>query len=94
MRFGGFNPNVLAEDTDLTFKNLLAGYKVKYVKDAVSGEEGVVRLRQYWGQRSRWAKGHMQCAFAYMLPLFRSKGMSLKEKVDGLMLLSVYFVPF
>lgn len=35
----------------------------------------------------------MQCAFAYMLPLLRSKRLSLKEKIDGLMLLSVYFVP-
>jgi len=32
--FGGFNPNILAEDTDLTFKVLLAGYKVKYVNQA------------------------------------------------------------
>lgn len=93
LRFGGFSPYVLAEDTDLTFKIKLAGYKVKYVNYAESGEEGVVGLRQYWGQRSRWAKGHMQCAFAYMWPLLRSKRVSLKEKIDGLMLLSVYFVP-
>jgi cellulose synthase/poly-beta-1,6-N-acetylglucosamine synthase-like glycosyltransferase len=93
LRFGGFNPDVLAEDTDLTFKVRLAGYKVKYVNDAESGEEGVIGLRQYWNQRSRWAKGHMQCAFEHTWPLLRSKRMSLKEKIDGLMLLSVYFVP-
>lgn len=93
LKFGGFNTRVLAEDTDLTFKIRLAGYKVKYVNHAQSGEEGVVDLRQYWSQRSRWATGHMQCAFAYMLPLLRSKSVSLKEKIDGLMLLSVYFVP-
>lgn len=93
LRFGGFNPNVLAEDTDLTLRFRLAGYRVKYVNYAESGEEGVVGLRQYWSQRSRWAKGHMQCAFEYIPPLLRSKRMSLKEKIDGLMLLSVYFVP-
>lgn len=27
LRLGGFNPRILAEDTDLTFKVLLAGYK-------------------------------------------------------------------
>ena len=92
-RFGGFNPEVLAEDTDLTFKILLAGYRVKYLDYAQSGEEGVVGLRQYCGQRGRWAKGHMQCAFAHVLPLLRSRVLSLREKVDGLMLLCVYFVP-
>lgn len=60
LRFGRFNTRILAEDTDLTFKIKLAGYRVKYVNYAESGEEGVVGLRQYWGQRSRWAKGHMQ----------------------------------
>jgi len=93
LRFGGFNAEVLAEDTDLTFKMRLAGYRVKYVNCAQSGEEGVAGLRQYWGQRSRWAKGHMQCAFAYLVPLLRSKKVSWKEKVDGLMLLGVYFLP-
>jgi len=93
LRFGGFNPKVLAEDTDLTLRFRLAGYKVKYVNYAESGEEGVVKPRQYGSQRSRWAKGHMQCAFQYTWPLLRSKRMSLKEKIDGLMLLSIYFVP-
>lgn len=93
LRFGGFNPKVLAEDTDLTLRFRLAGYNVKYVNYAESGEEGVVKLRQFWNQRSRWAKGHMQCAFEYTWLLLRSKRMSLKEKVDGLMLLSVYFMP-
>jgi len=93
LRFGGFNTRILAEDTDLTFKIRLTGYKMKYVNYAESGEEGVVGLRQYWDQRSRWAKGHMQCAFAHTLPLIRSKRVSLKKKIDGLMLLSVYFVP-
>ncbi|UCC28037.1 MAG: glycosyltransferase family 2 protein, partial [Candidatus Bathyarchaeota archaeon] len=90
---GGFDPQILAEDNDLTFKIWLAGYRVKYVNYAQSGEEGVIGLRQYWHQRSRWATGHMQCAFAHMMPLLRSKRMQVKEKVDGLMLLCVYFVP-
>ena len=93
LRFGGFDPHVLAEDTDLTFKTRLAGYKLIYVNYAQSGEEGVIGPRQYWRQRNRWAKGHMQCAFVYMWPLLRSKRLSLKEKIDGLMLLCIYFMP-
>jgi len=54
---GGWDADMLAEDTDLTFKVYLAGYKVRYVNDAECYEEAVENWRSYWRQRSRWAKG-------------------------------------
>ncbi len=35
----------------------------------------------------------MQCAFKHLLPIIRSGNLSLREKIDGLFLLSVYFLP-
>jgi cellulose synthase/poly-beta-1,6-N-acetylglucosamine synthase-like glycosyltransferase len=90
---GGWDTNMLAEDTDLTFKVYLAGYKVRYVNDAECYEEAVENWRSYWRQRSRWAKGHMQCAFRHLWPLAKNKNLRLREKVDGFLLLNVYFVP-
>ena len=90
---GGWDASMLAEDTDLTFKVYLAGYKVRYVNDAECYEEAVENWRSYWRQRSRWAKGHMQCAFRYIWPLAKSKNLRLREKTDGFLLLNVYFVP-
>jgi len=90
---GGWAPNILAEDTDLTFRLYLAGYKVRYVNEAQCYEEAVEDWRSYWHQRCRWAAGHMQCAFKHSLSLIRSKHLTLRQKVDGLLLLNVYFVP-
>ncbi len=90
---GGFNTDTLAEDTDLTFRIVLAGFQVRYVNHAEGGEEAVKGWRQYWRQRKRWAKGHMQCAFRYVLPLLKSRNVPLKQKVDGLLLLNIYFLP-
>jgi len=90
---GGWGVDMLAEDTDLTFKVYLAGYKVQYMNDAECYEEAVENWRSYWRQRSRWAKGHMQCAFRHLWPLIKSKNLRLREKVDGFLLLNVYFVP-
>ncbi len=90
---GGWDPNVLAEDTDITFRIYLAGYKVRYVNEAECYEEAVEDLRSYWRQRSRWAKGHMQCAFKHLWPLIKSRNLRLREKIDGLLLLNIYFVP-
>lgn len=44
---GGWDENILAEDTDLTFRVYLAGYKVKYVGDAECYEEAVESWRAY-----------------------------------------------
>jgi cellulose synthase/poly-beta-1,6-N-acetylglucosamine synthase-like glycosyltransferase len=90
---GGWDENILAEDTDLTFRIYLAGYKVKYVSDAECYEEAVESWRAYWKQRYRWAKGHMQCAFKHWLSVLKSRKLKLKEKIDGLLLLNVYFLP-
>ena len=90
---GGWDENILAEDTDLTLRVYLAGYKVKYVSDAECYEEAVESWRAYWKQRYRWAKGHMQCAFKHMLNVLKSDKLRFLEKVDGLLLLNVYFMP-
>jgi len=90
---GGWDTTILAEDTDLTFRTYLSGYKVRYINDAECYEEAVEGWRAYWRQRSRWAKGHMQVAFRYFLPFLRCKKVRLREKIDGVLLLTVYFVP-
>jgi len=90
---GGWDDSILAEDTDLTFRVYLAGYKVRYVNDAECYEEAVESWRNYWKQRYRWSKGHMQCAFKHSLKILESKNLQLREKIDGLLLLNVYFMP-
>ncbi|MEM2249201.1 MAG: glycosyltransferase family 2 protein [Candidatus Bathyarchaeia archaeon] len=75
------------------FRVYLAGYKVKYVGDAECYEEAVENWRAYWKQRYRWAKGHMRCAFKHWLKVLKSRELGFKEKIDGLLLLGVYFLP-
>jgi cellulose synthase/poly-beta-1,6-N-acetylglucosamine synthase-like glycosyltransferase len=90
---GGWDESILAEDTDLTFRAYLAGYRVRYVNDAECYEEAVESWRAYWKQRYRWSKGHMQCAFKHLLNVLKSKNLRVGEKIDGLLLLNVYFMP-
>src|SRR3990170_7480117 len=89
----GWDETILAEDTDLTFRVVLAGYKVRYVGDAECYEEAVDNWKAYRSQRYRWARGHMQCCFKHSLKVLKSKNLNLKEKIDGLLLLNVYFLP-
>jgi cellulose synthase/poly-beta-1,6-N-acetylglucosamine synthase-like glycosyltransferase len=90
---GGFDPKMLTEDTDLTISIYGVGYKVSYVGEAECYEEAVNNWRAYWRQRHRWARGHMQVCFKHSFKILKSKKLNLKEKVDGLLLLHIYFVP-
>jgi len=89
----GWDESILAEDTDLTFRIYLEGYKVRYVGDAECYEEAVDNWKAYRQQRYRWARGHMQCCFKHSLNVLKSKNLRIKEKIDGLLLLNVYFMP-
>ncbi len=92
-KVGGFDESMLTEDTDLTFQVSLLGFKVSYIGEAECYEEAVCTWRAYWRQRSRWAQGHMQVCFKHAIPVLRSKNLRWKEKIDGLLLLHVYFMP-
>jgi cellulose synthase/poly-beta-1,6-N-acetylglucosamine synthase-like glycosyltransferase len=89
----GWDCSLLAEDTDLTFRVYLAGFKIRYNLNAECYEEAVDNWKAYRKQRYRWAKGHMQCFFKHALNVLKSKNLTLKEKIDGLLLLNVYFMP-
>lgn len=90
---GGFDEAMITEDTDLTFTIALSGYRIRYADDAECYEEAVASWSAYWRQRQRWAKGHMQVCLKYWHRVLRSKHLTFRQKVDGMLLLNVYFMP-
>ncbi len=89
---GGWNENTLAEDTDLTYRLLLAGWKTVYENRAECYEEVPERWPVRVRQIMRWAKGHNQAMVGYSGALLRSRNVSWWEKLDGLLLLGVYMM--
>jgi len=89
---GGWDEEMLAEDTDLTYRLLLRGWKTVYQNRSECYEEvpesWPVRVRQIM----RWAKGHNQVACRYVLPLLGSSTVSWFERIDGMLLLGVYLM--
>jgi len=92
-KLGGFDESMLTEDTDLTFLIALLGFKISYAGDAECYEEAVCTWKAYWRQRHRWARGHMQVCFKHAFNVLRSNKLNVKEKIDGLLLLHIYFMP-
>lgn len=89
---GGWREDALAEDTDLTYRLLLHGYKTVYENRSECYEEVPENWQERNRQIMRWAKGHNQAAFRYAWSLMRTPHVSLIERLDGLLLLGVYGV--
>ena len=92
-KVGEWAPGTFCEDTDLTCRTLLAGYKVKYDVTVNCGEEAPDRLKVYYKQRYRWTRGHVMCALKYSWKFMRSPFLSFREKVDGVLWLNLNSIP-
>lgn len=90
---GGFDIRSLAEDTELTYRLSVNGWKVLYANRAECYEEVPETWQVRANQIRRWSRGHNGVMFRYLLPLIRSAHLSWREKVDGFFLLMVYSVP-
>jgi cellulose synthase/poly-beta-1,6-N-acetylglucosamine synthase-like glycosyltransferase len=87
---GGWIDDTLAEDTDLTYRAILKGWKSVYQNRSECYEEvpeiWPVRIRQI----SRWTKGHNQVMQRYAILCLFNNNMSRHEKIDALLLLCTY----
>lgn len=93
MAWGGFDPYVLAEDTDLTFRLLVRGWRVAYANRVECYEEAPETWDARFRQLRRWARGHTQTMFRHWRQVLRSPNMTPAQRVDGLLLLGIYTIP-
>lgn len=90
---GGWHDDTLAEDTDITFRLMLNGWKTVYTNRSECYEE----VPQDWETRikqvRRWAKGHNQVLARHWWSFATSPYLTLGQRVDGLLLLFVFLIP-
>ncbi|MDO8386986.1 MAG: glycosyltransferase [Polaromonas sp.] len=90
---GGWHDDTLAEDTDITFRLMLSGWKTVYTNRSECyeevPEEWSVRIKQV----TRWAKGHNQVMTRYWWKFATSAYLTPGQRLDGLLLLCVFVIP-
>lgn len=84
---GGWNPEALTEDIDLTVRLHLAGWEIRYCYEAQVWEEGVATLRDLVRQRERWFEGALLCLGDYLPEILRAR-VPLLRRADMLFFLS------
>lgn len=90
---GDWDPRKLAEDTDVTVRAFVNGWKTAYVNIAECYEESVTSWKGRRYQLARWATGHNQCLLSHSGSVLKSPVLNLAQKVDGILMLGVYLVP-
>jgi peptidoglycan-N-acetylglucosamine deacetylase len=70
---GGFAPETIAEDTDLTLAILRLGYRIGYEEEAVGLTEAPETIRTLLKQRFRWMYGTLQAVWKHLDTLFRPR---------------------
>ncbi len=69
---GGWQHDTLTEDTDLSYRAQLRGWKFLYVPEIECTSELPVEMNAFKAQQARWAKGLMQTAKKILPRIFRS----------------------
>src|SRR5712691_11153572 len=79
---GGWEHDTLTEDTDLSYRAQLAGWKFLYLPHIVCPAELPVEMNSFKTQQSRWAKGLVQTAIK-LLPRILRSDLPLKIKTEA-----------
>lgn len=70
---GGWQHDTLTEDTDLSYRAQLKGWKFKYLQDIECPAELPIEMTAFKIQQARWAKGLVQTGKKLLPRIFRSK---------------------
>ncbi|HEY2069726.1 MAG TPA: polysaccharide deacetylase family protein [Rhizomicrobium sp.] len=73
VELGGFPPDTMAEDQDLTIAIQREGYGVGFDSSAIAWTEAPQKVRGLAKQRFRWAYGTLQCLWKYRGMMFRPR---------------------
>ena len=80
---GGWQHDTLTEDTDLSYRAQLKGYKFRYVQDIECPAELPIEMTAFKTQQARWAKGLIQCAIKDLPFVLKDKTVSRRQKVEA-----------
>ena len=79
---GGWQHDTLTEDTDLSYRSQLAGWKFKYLPEVECPSELPIEMTAFKTQQARWAKGLIQTSIK-VLPLMFKSNVPRRIKIEA-----------
>ena len=89
---GGWDENAITEDSEMSIRVYMEGYRIKVIPYAVTHEQEPETWRVWFRQRTRWVRGNNYVAtkFVRKIPQFKSRRLA----IEVLYLASLYYVFF
>ncbi|OAB43361.1 glycosyltransferase [Paenibacillus glacialis] len=87
---GGWDVKAIAEDTEISFRIYMMGYRIKFQPKAVTWEQEPQTLKVWFKQRTRWAKGNIYVIVKNSRLLFDPSAKNIR--FDIFYFLSIYFL--
>ncbi len=84
---GGWSATSLAEDTEISIRAFLRGWKFVYLRDLKVPAELPASVTAYKSQQHRWAKGYTEILREQMVRIWRTP-IRLREKIETTLMLS------
>jgi cellulose synthase/poly-beta-1,6-N-acetylglucosamine synthase-like glycosyltransferase len=69
---GGWQHDTLTEDTDLSYRSQIAGWRFKYLPEVECPSELPIEMTAFKTQQARWAKGLIQTSIKMLPRIFKS----------------------
>ena len=79
---GGWQHDTLTEDTDLSYRSQIAGWKFKYLPEIECPSELPIEMTAFKTQQARWAKGLIQTSIKILPKVWRSRT-PLRNKIEA-----------
>ena len=79
---GGWQHDTLAEDTDLSYRAQLMGWRFVYLLDQDVPSELPVEMNAFKSQQQRWAKGLVQVGFKMLGRIWKDPRLPLRTKLE------------
>jgi cellulose synthase/poly-beta-1,6-N-acetylglucosamine synthase-like glycosyltransferase len=87
---GGWTADTLAEDTDLSYRAQMKGWRFVFLPDVITPAELPVDINAFKTQQHRWAKGLIQTC-RKVLPAILRSSLPLRVKVEAFVHLTANF---
>ncbi|MDF2668686.1 MAG: ydaM [Paenibacillus sp.] len=87
---GGWDVKAIAEDTEISFRIYMMGYRIKFQPKAVTWEQEPQTMKVWFKQRTRWAKGNIYVIVKNARLIFDPAAKNIR--FDLLYFLSIYFL--
>ncbi|MGL5694666.1 MAG: glycosyltransferase [Peptostreptococcaceae bacterium] len=89
-KLGGWDPNAIAEDTEISLRTYKMGQSITYVPQSVTWEQEPETVNVWMKQRTRWVKGNIYVIVKYIKNIFSDT--KNKALFDIIYFFSVYFL--